>query len=119
MKIREFARDATKEGLTDEQLKKAIEEMQGGLVGDALGGNLYKKRIAENNRGKSGGYRTIILFRESANDVFCLFMFAKNTRTNISREELQALKKLAKEYETLSEKQIEHAIKNAAFFEVR
>ena len=84
LKNRAFTKAATTEGLTDEQLKGAIKEMQDGLVGDALGGSLYKKRVAENNKGKSGGFRTIILFKDKAEYAFCLYVFPKNKKANVS-----------------------------------
>lgn len=60
LKTRTFSRLASKAGLSDSALKKAIEEMERGLVDANLGGNVYKKRIAIGSKGKSGGSRTII-----------------------------------------------------------
>lgn len=55
LKTSRFARDAITEGLTDVALKAAIKEFEEGLTGNALGGNLYKKRVAVGSKGKSGG----------------------------------------------------------------
>jgi hypothetical protein len=45
-------------------------------------------------RGKSGGFRTIILFKVGGHSFF-VHGFAKNEKTNITPKELKALKKLA------------------------
>jgi hypothetical protein len=39
-------------------------EMTRGLLGDRLGAHIYKKRIKLEGRGKSGGARAIVLFRD-------------------------------------------------------
>jgi hypothetical protein len=61
IKTRAFAKDAKAEGLTDEALIRAIQEVRRGLVDADLGGSLVKKRIATGNRGKSGELRTILV----------------------------------------------------------
>jgi len=48
-----FKKWAVDEGLIDSDLIEAIEEMESGLTGDNLGGNIYKKRIGLAGRGKS------------------------------------------------------------------
>ncbi len=47
-------------------------------------------------RGKRGGTRTLVAFRQG-DKVFFIYGFAKNERANISAPELKALKLLAKE----------------------
>jgi hypothetical protein len=62
-KTKTFTKNAASEGLTDEALKKAIAEIEQGLVNAVLGGNLIKKRVAVGSRGKSGGLRTIMAYK--------------------------------------------------------
>jgi hypothetical protein len=63
--------------------------------GDAdLGGGVFKQRIARRGGGKSGGFRTIILFKVGGHRFF-VHGFAKSEKANITPKELKALKKLA------------------------
>lgn len=62
-KTRLFDRWANTEGVSDQALMKAAAEINEGLVDAALGGNVYKKRVAKPGQGKSGGYRTILAFK--------------------------------------------------------
>jgi hypothetical protein len=54
---------------------------------------VFKQRVARDGSGKSGGFRTIILFRVGSHTFFA-HGFAKNEKANISAKELKALKKL-------------------------
>jgi hypothetical protein len=60
LKTRTFKRWMRKTLIKDGMLRKAIEEMERGLVDADLGGNIFKKRIALPGRGKSGSTRTLI-----------------------------------------------------------
>ena len=59
-KTKVFASLTKKDALSDNDLVSACKEMSNGLFDADLGGNVYKKRIASGNKGKSGGFRTII-----------------------------------------------------------
>lgn len=59
------------------------------------GGGVFKQRIARRGSGKSGGYRTLVLFRLGAHSFF-VHGFAKNERANIAVREVDALKGLAR-----------------------
>lgn len=84
--------------------------MNSGLYDANLGGNVYKKRVPLANKGKSGGARTIIAFK--VNDkAFFIYGFAKNRQENVNEKELKALKKLAKVYLGLTDKDIIEAIR--------
>ncbi len=56
-----------------------------------LGGGVIKQGIARAGGGKSGGFRTIILFK-AAERAFFVRGFAKNELDNIRDDELVALK---------------------------
>jgi hypothetical protein len=93
-KTRWFDRWARKQGLTTPQLCAAVEEMAAGLYEADLGGGLLKKRIARPGQGKSGGFRTLVATNKGTRWVF-VFGFPKNERSNIDKDEEQALKTLA------------------------
>jgi hypothetical protein len=95
-KNKPFARFARKNGVSDAELCGAIEDANRGLIDADLGGGVIKQRIARRGAGKSGGFRTMIVFRFKA---FAIFVhgFAKNEVENIGAVELTALKKLASE----------------------
>lgn len=90
-----FDKFARKAHITDGMLVDAIRRAELGLIDADLGGGLIKQRLARPSRGKSGGYRTLVLFRSGERAVF-VFGFSKNDRANISAEEEVALKKAAK-----------------------
>jgi hypothetical protein len=59
-----------------------------------LGGGVIKQRIARHEEGKSGGSRSIILFRKDDRAVF-VFGFEKKDLSNIKPNELEAFRELA------------------------
>jgi hypothetical protein len=93
-KTRWFDRWARKEGLAESALCGAVREMTQGLVDADLGGGLIKKRIGRPGQGKSGGYRTLVATNKGNRWVF-VFGFPKNERSNMDKDETEALKKLA------------------------
>ena len=93
-KTRWFDRWARKHGLATPALCNAVNEMVQGLFDADLGGGLFKKRIARSGQGKSGGYRTLVASNKGKRWVF-VYGFPKNERSNIDRDEEEALKKLA------------------------
>ncbi|MDE1163502.1 MAG: type II toxin-antitoxin system RelE/ParE family toxin [Acidobacteriaceae bacterium] len=94
-KSREFARFAKRSGLSDQALLHAVEQVESGLIDADLGGGVYKQRVARPGKGKSGGFRTILLMRAGE---LILFVdgFAKSERDNITTEELLAFRMVAK-----------------------
>ena len=95
-KTKAFARWASGEGLGDDALTLAVAEMEQGLIDARLGGQVVKKRVALPGRGKRGGARTLVAFKQD-DKAFFIFGFAKNERASVSDDELKALKLLAKE----------------------
>lgn len=116
-KLKLFHKWAFKEGLTEQSLQKAIKEMENGLIDADLGGNVYKKRVGIQGRGKRGGARTLIAFQIKENSFF-MYGFAKNQRDNIESNELKALKRLAKELLSYSNEKLEQAMKAGEIIEV-
>ena len=89
-----FFRFARKEGINDPDLCEAIRNAEQGLIDTDLGGGVIKQRIARAKEGKSGGYRSIILFR-SGDRAFFVYGFTKSKRDNINQDELAGFKALA------------------------
>lgn len=116
-KTKPFARFAAKEGIADAVLRDAIRRAEAGLVDADLGGGVIKQRLARPRRGKSGGFRSIVLFRRQAT-AFFVYGFAKNDRDNIDRQELQAFRLLAAEMLALNDKEVQMAIKNGTIMEI-
>ena len=75
-----FTRFASKEGITDDELREAVNRLEMGQAAD-LGGGVYKVRIARPGEGKSGGYRVIVFFR-SEERTFFAYGYAKSKRDN-------------------------------------
>jgi hypothetical protein len=117
LKNKTFSKWAAKEGISDGALAMAVEEMARGLVDADLGGHVFKKRVATEGRGKSSGVRTLLAYK-AGDKAFFVYGFAKNARANIKADELDGLKKLAKELLGYTDRQLEQAIGNSALIEV-
>jgi hypothetical protein len=105
---KEFARFARKAGLADAKLFQAAQDVAAGHYDADLGGGVFKQRVAREGGGKSGGFRTIILFRVGSHSFFA-HGFAKSDKANVSAKELKALKRLADVLLGFSEQQLEEA----------
>ncbi|MBT7480387.1 MAG: type II toxin-antitoxin system RelE/ParE family toxin [Gammaproteobacteria bacterium] len=116
-KVKQFSQWAKGERLEDEALTLASAEIEKGMVDASLGGCVYKKRIPLTGRGKRGGARTIVAFRQGDN-AFFVYGFAKNKRANISAKELKALKLLASKLLNLDRNALRKAIQANELIEV-
>lgn len=103
-----FDRWAKKQSLSTQALCKAVREMSDGLFEADLGGGLLKKRIAREGQGKSSGFRTLVATNKGSRWIF-VFGFSKNVRSNIDKDEEEALKNLAAHLLSLSSQAIEIA----------
>ena len=117
-KNKPFARFARKARMPDAALRDAIDRVSRGLIDADLGGGVLKQRIARAGAGKSGGFRTIILFR-AGERAFFVHGFAKNEQDNIRDDELAAFKMLAAEMLTYDEAAIVTAMANGTLMEVK
>ena len=99
-------------------IRIAFLEMERGLIDANLGGHVVKKRVAVGGQGKSGGMRTLLAYRVG-DKAFFVYGFAKSARANISADELRALKYLAKELLSYSDRALAKAIKSGALIEVK
>lgn len=91
---KEFARFSRKSRLGGAALLDAALAVMTGHCDADLGGGVFKQRVARKGAGKSGGFRTILVFKAGRH---CFFVhgFAKSDQANVSAPELKALKRLA------------------------
>lgn len=69
-KTRRFGKFWKSEGLPDDKLWKAAREVADGDFDADLGGGVFKQRVARPGRGKSAGYRTLILHKRGEAYIF-------------------------------------------------
>jgi hypothetical protein len=112
-----FERFMRKQNIRDAALRDAIQRAEQGLIDADLGGGVVKQRVARPGQGRSGGYRTLILYRQ-AHRAFFVYGFAKNQQANISDEEEAAFRKAARHVLELTDEQIAALIRNGQFSEV-
>jgi hypothetical protein len=113
-----FQRFAKKEEIEDEALMEAVDRAEKGQIDANLGGGVLKQRIARPGEGKSGGYRSIVFFRQGARAVF-MYGFPKSGRDNIKADEERAFKEAAKHVLALTDKEMAALVKNGDFVEVK
>ena len=112
-----FERFARKQKIQDAVLREAVRRAEQGLIDADLGGGVIKQRVARAGQGRSGGYRTLILYRQ-AHRAFFVYGFAKSQQANISDEEEAAFKKAARHVLELTDEQLATLIQNGQFSEV-
>ena len=112
-----FTRFAKREKISDDALCKAIAEAERGVVAADLGGYIIKQRVARPGQGKSGGYRTIIIFRQGDKSFF-VYGFAKSDRDNIDKAELEVFRQAAIHLLALDDEQLAILLENGALTEV-
>ena len=118
LKSKWFATFARKEGISDAKLCKAVKDAEAGNIDADYGGGVIKQQIARPNEGKSGGYRSVILYRRG-NRAFFVYGFSKNERENIDDDEEQGFKDLAKVLFALSDDEIAKLVKTGVYKEIQ
>jgi hypothetical protein len=116
-KTRYFSKWQRKQMLSDTALLDAIEELCSGLHNGNLSRYVYKKRIAQEGRGKRGSYRTIIAARLDEK-AFFIYGYPKNEHDNISSDELQAYKDMSALLIEMEIVKIEQLLKEGQLIEV-
>ena len=112
-----FAWFASKEGITDGELKEAVNQLDVGQADADLGGDVYKMRIARSGEGKSGGYRVIVFFK-SEERTFFQYAFSKADRGNIDQQELQYYKRMAKMKLAMPDGELANALNAGELIEI-
>ncbi len=117
---KQFIKWAASEGIDDQTIIETAKEAFAGEFEADLGGYLFKKRVAREGGGKSGGYRTILCFKKANSDrIFFLHGFPKNQKETISSKEEKVLKIVATSLVKLSDDQIEELKKIGAIRELK
>jgi hypothetical protein len=116
-KNRWFSRFAAKAGITDDELKAVVEDLEAGRFDADLGGDVYKQRVARQGGGKSGGFRTIVIFKNQFRTFF-VYGFAKAERDNIKDNELEDFKDAAPDNFKLTDKQLNERVKDGSLIEI-
>ena len=96
------------------KLIEGVENAEKGLIDANYGGGVIKQRISRPCEGKSGGYRSIILFRKGAL-AFFVFGFAKGDQGKIDERDF---KELAKVLLPLSEAELKELTDSGKYAEV-
>ena len=116
-KTKPFARFAKKARIADGDLWRAAQQVNQGLMDADLGGGVIKQRIARAGEGKSGGSRTILLFRKSNRAVY-VYGFEKKNLANIKPDELEAFRELAEVILGYTRDEIASRVKDGALFAI-
>ena len=98
-KVKRFSNEAKKDKVPDALLLDTLSDFVGmGTNGQqkfSLGAGLYKLRLStKEGRGKSGGSRSILAFKNDSRVVW-FHLFSKNEKGNVSIGELKKLKQLS------------------------
>lgn len=112
-----FTRFARREKISHEALREAVHRVENGQIDADLGGGVLKQRVACHGRGKSKGYRTIIVYR-AGDKAFFVYGFSKSDRTDIREDEEKQFKKMAKHVLTLPDSRLRILIATGQFEEV-
>jgi len=105
-----FAKAARKALIDDKALYEAVQQAMLGQAVD-MGGGVFKKRLNQNR------HRGIVLAK-SGNRWVLEYLFAKQDKANISRDELLALRKLAARYASLTDKQVQMLLDSGDWMEI-
>ena len=112
-----FARFADKQNIGDDDLREAVSRAERGLIDADLGGGVIKQRIARKGQGKSGGFRSVVLFRQGER-AFFVYAFAKSDRDNIDQSELSTYKTAAAVYLNYTDNELALFLKQGTLMEI-
>ena len=112
-----FARFADKQNIGDDDLREAVSRAERGLINADLGGGVIKQRIARKGQGKSGGFRSVVLFRQGER-AFFVYAFAKSDRDNIDQSELSTYKTAAAVYLNYTDDELTLFLKQGTLMEI-
>lgn len=116
-KTKGFARFARRERIEDEALCEAVVRAGPSLLDADLASGVIKQRVARPGQGRSGGFRTIVLFRAAKRAVL-VDGFAKSDQANIDDADLTMFRELASEFLRYSREQVGRLVEAGAWIEV-
>jgi len=108
---------ARREGISNHSLLEAVERAESGLVDAVLGAGVIKQRIARRGAGKSGGYRTLVIYRKG-DKAFFVYGSPKNVQDNVRDDEQEQFKRAAKLTLALTDEQLRLLIEKGQFEEI-
>lgn len=109
LKTKWFNKWAKKHTVTDRLLLETIENVSNQLGVNNLGSGLFKIRTPKIGKGKRGGIRTFLVYKESEKAIF-VYGFSKNKKDNLDKNELKYFKKLAKDLLAIENSEYERLI---------
>ena len=115
LKTKWFNKWAKKNSVSDSVLLKTLDSISEKLGAVNLGGGLYKVRTRRIGQGKSGGYRTLVVYKEMDKAIF-IYGFSKTERDNLEKDEVKSFKKLAKDLLQISKDEYNRLEKLGNFF---
>jgi hypothetical protein len=113
-----FARFSRKAGIPDADRWKAAQLANEGVIDADLGGGVIKQRIARTGERKSGGSRSIILFKKNGRAVF-VHGFEKKDKATIGQSDLIAFRALAMDVLRCPDSTIAHHVTSGLLIPVR
>ena len=116
-KNKPFTRFAQKERITDQDLCKAAAEIENGEYDADLGAGVFKQRVARTGGGRSGSFRTIVLFKTGSH-MFFVHGYPKSSRANIKPNEREGFRKLADVFLAYTEQELAVAVSSGKLIEV-
>ncbi|MGO8154412.1 type II toxin-antitoxin system RelE/ParE family toxin [Rhizobium leguminosarum] len=98
--LKSFRKAAVAAGMSDQDIEDLVDHLASNPdAGDEMQGTggcrKLRWTIRGNNKGKSGGVRTITLFTGDNLPVFLITAFGKSQKTSLTKSEQNALRKLS------------------------
>lgn len=118
LKTKWFNKWAKKNSIPDEILFKTIDDLSNNLNVANLGSGLFKVRTPQMGHGKSGGFRTIIVYKQNDKAIF-VYGFSKSEKENLDKEELKYFKKLASDLLQIKNEEYIKLIKSGSFVSLK
>src|SRR5271155_59603 len=100
-----FQREASSDGVSDEDCQDAIRKAERGLIDADLGKGLSKLRIPRGNQGAARGSQAVVFYRREKVAVF-LHIFPKSKKANLTKSELAVYSQAAQEFAKLTDKEL-------------
>ena len=118
LKTKWFNKWAKKNLISDDILLDTLKNIPNELGVVDLGSGLYKVRTPKTGKGKSGGFRTIVVYREEYISIF-VFGFSKTDKGNLNNEELKYFKKLSKDLLSITREEYMELVKLGDFVSIK
>ena len=118
LKTKWFDKWSKKNLISDKKLLDILRNISNNLGVVNLGGELYKIRVNKEGQGKSGGFRTIVVYRQSEIAIF-VYGFSKNVKSNLNKEELTDFKILSKDLLSMNKQEYQNLVAQGEFINIK